>query len=86
STMGKIQPNDYVIGSDGNPKKVLKIFPKGKKEVFRVSFSDNSFTECCEDHLWKTTSLQESQRKSGEGSVKSLKEIRNTLKTYKSKA
>jgi len=85
TTMGDISVNDYVIGSDGNPKKVLKIFPKGKKEVFKVHFSDNSFTECCEDHLWETTSLQESQRQNGMGSIKSLKEIKETLKVYKSK-
>lgn len=84
STMGDIQPNDFVIGSDGNAKKVLKIFPKGEKEVFKVTFSDGSSTECCDDHLWYTTSLQESQRKNGQGSVKSLREIRNTLKVYTS--
>lgn len=83
-TMGEIQDGDFVIGSDGKPKKVLKIFPKGQKEVFRVSFSDNSWTECCEDHLWYTTTWKESQRKDRQGSVKSLKEIRETLKTYKS--
>ncbi len=83
TTMGDIQPDDFVIGSDGTSKKVLKIFPKGEKEVFKVMFSDGSYTECCEDHLWYTTSLQESQRKNGVGSVKSLKEIRATLKVYK---
>lgn len=82
STMGDIQPNNFVIGSDGKSKKVLKIFPKGKKEVFKVIFSDGSSTECCDDHLWFTTTLKESQKNDGIGSVKSLKEIRETLKTY----
>lgn len=83
TTMGEIQPNDNVIGSDGKSKKVIKIFPKGEKEVFKVIFSDGSFTECCEDHLWYTTTIKESQRKGGLGSVKSLKEIRESIKTYK---
>ncbi|CAB4196534.1 Hint domain containing protein [uncultured Caudovirales phage] len=82
-TMGDIQPEDFIIGSDGKHKKVLNIFPKGEKEVFKVLFSDGSSTECCDDHLWYTTTLQESQRKEGLGSIKSLKEIRDTLKVYK---
>lgn len=82
-TMGDIKPEDFIIGSDGKAKKVLNIFPKGEKEVFKVIFSDGSSTECCDDHLWYTTALNESQRKSKLGSVKSLKEIRETLKVYK---
>lgn len=85
SNMGNIQPNDYIIGSDGRAKKVLKIFPKGEKEVFKVLFSDGSSTECCDDHLWHTTTLKESQRKDGLGSIKSLKEIKETLKAYSTK-
>jgi predicted ribonuclease YlaK/intein/homing endonuclease len=84
TTMGDIKPDDLIIGSDGKSKRVLKIFPKGKKEVFKVLFSDGSSTECCEDHLWYTTTLKESQ-KNGKGSVKSLKEIRETLKVYETK-
>lgn len=86
TTMGKIQPNDFVIGSDGKSKKVLKIFPKGNKEVFKITFNDGSSTECCEDHLWFTTSLEESHKKNGSGSVKSLKNIRESLRTYISNA
>jgi len=82
TTMGEIKIGDFVIGSDGKSKKVLKTFDKGEKDIFKVIFNDGSFTECCEDHLWYTTSLKESQIKSGEGSVKSLKEIRSTLKTH----
>lgn len=83
TTMGELKPNDFIIGSDGFPKKIIKTFEKGEKEVFRVIFNDGSFTECCEDHLWYTTTIKESQRKYGVGSVKSLKEIRKTIKTYK---
>lgn len=82
TTMGEIKAGDFVIGSDGKPKKVLKTFDKGNKDIFKVIFNDGSFTECCEDHLWYTTSIKESQKKDGQGSVKSLKEINSTLKAY----
>lgn len=83
TTMGEVKVNDLVIGSDGTPKKVLGVYPKGKKDIYKVSFSDGSSTECCEDHLWYTKTRKEEQRKTNIGSVKSLKEIKETLKVYK---
>lgn len=52
STMGNIQPGDWVIGSDGKPKKVLKCFYQGLRPVYRVTFSDRYSVECDEEHLW----------------------------------
>ena len=66
--MGDITLNKLVIGDDGKPHKVLGIFPQGKKDVYRVYFSDGTFTDCCNEHLWtvltsdnstKTLRLQE---------------------------
>ena len=31
---------------------ILGIFPQGKKKVCRVTFSDKTSTECCDEHLW----------------------------------
>ena len=28
-------------------------FHKGKKDVYRVTFSDGTSAECCKEHLWK---------------------------------
>jgi predicted ribonuclease YlaK len=83
TTMGQIKVNDFVIGSDGQHKKVLGVFPKGQKNIYRVNFSDGTSTECCEDHLWYTTTRKEEQRNTNTGTVKPLKEIMNTLKVYK---
>jgi predicted ribonuclease YlaK len=86
STMGDISPGDLVIGSDGKAKKVLKIFPKGKKEIFKVEFSDGSSTECCEDHLWFTGTVLEREKGGNQGSVKSLKMIMENIKYGKAQA
>lgn len=83
TTMGEIKINDYVIGSDGLGKKVLGVYPKGIKDIYKINFSDGSSTECCEDHLWLTKTRKEEQRKANIGSIKSLKEIKDTLKVYK---
>ncbi len=84
--MGDIQTGDSVMGSSGNIFHVTGVFPQGEKMVYRVTFSDGSSTECCEDHLWLTTRRDE--RRKCKGKIKAkifkvspLKQIINTLKT-----
>lgn len=43
---------DKVFGNDGELHNILGIFPQGKKKVCRVTFSDKTSTECCDEHLW----------------------------------
>jgi len=52
---GKAQPLDAKILSPTG----WIVFPQGEKPIFRVSFTDESFTETCDEHLWYTfTSLE----------------------------
>lgn len=76
--MGSLSVGDLIVGSDGLPHKVTGIYPQGILPVFQVSFSDGAKTECCDDHLWFTRSRSESRRGLS-GSVKNLKEIRESL-------
>ncbi len=75
-TMGEIQKDDVLAGSSGKFHKVENVFPQGKKPVYKVTFEDNTSTECCEEHLWIT--FQESENKLA---VRPLKEIQETLLT-----
>ena len=43
---------DLVIGGNGRPTKIIGIFPQGKRPVYKVTFSDGSFVECDEEHIW----------------------------------
>jgi len=84
TTMGELKVDDMVIGRDGKPTKVLGIYPKGKKMAYKVSTTEGTATECCEDHLWLTTTSED--RKRGRcGSVKSTKEIMESLLNKNSK-
>lgn len=56
TTMGEVKTGDCVIGANGSPCKVTGVFPQGRKEVFSVTFSDNTSTECCKEHLWAVQS------------------------------
>lgn len=79
TTMGEIEIGTEVLTSEGKVSKVIGIFPQGEKDIYRVWFSDETFTECCEDHLWYTeTQLDRDKHK--EGSVKSLKDIKKSLR------
>lgn len=77
--MGELQIGDEVITNTGDSSKILKIFPQGEKEVYDVRFTDDTCTQCCDEHLWQTETYFgcDSYKLS---SVKPLSEIRQTLK------
>jgi replicative DNA helicase len=77
--MGQIKAGSLVIGADGKPHPVVAVFPQGEKPVYRVRFTDGATVECCDEHLWQTTTRVESRRPGGEGSIKPLWHIRTTL-------
>jgi replicative DNA helicase len=76
--MGRIRAGSYVIGADGRGHRVLAVFPQGNKAVFRVHFTDGASAECCDEHLWQTSTRAEDE--AGGASVKALSEIRRSLR------
>jgi len=50
--MRDIKIGDKVLAQDGTETSVIGVYPQGKKEVFRVTFADGRFVDCCEEHLW----------------------------------
>jgi SNF2 family DNA or RNA helicase len=77
--MGDIRAGDEVIGASGEPCRVRGVYPRGEREVFRVTFSDGSATECCDDHLWQVHSPVQ-KRRGTPPRVLPLKEIRTRLR------
>lgn len=47
-----LKVGDLVYNRLGNPVKVLGIYPQGKKDVYRVHFTDGRYLDCCKDHLF----------------------------------
>lgn len=78
-TMGSIKEGDFVIGSDGTPTKVEKIYPQGELDVFKITFTDRTSVECSADHLWDTTTLYERRHKKA-ASTKTTAEIASSIK------
>jgi phosphate starvation-inducible PhoH-like protein len=75
--MGEIKIGDFVIDVNGNPTKVINIYPQGKKKIYKITFSDSSFVECCGEHLWITQTLN--QVKNNNWSVKNTLSIKDSV-------
>lgn len=52
TTMGELQENDYVYNRHGNPVRVTGVFPQGKLEAYKMTFSDGRTAICSDDHIW----------------------------------
>lgn len=58
--MGDMQVNDEVIDpATGGVARVKSVHPQGRRQMYRVSFSDGASTECDGEHLWQ---VQQSDR------------------------
>ena len=52
-TMGEVKVGTKVIGADGSICNVTGVFPKGVKDVYRVTFDDHTYVDCGLEHLWE---------------------------------
>lgn len=83
--MGDIKVGDYVISEKGEKTKVTHIHPQGKKDIYKVNFSDGTSSRCCDDHLWKFIDSKEKSRIDKKDQhlynweVKPLKEIKDKI-------
>lgn len=75
--MGDVDIGDYVIGKDGDPKKVLDIFSKGEKPVYRID-TEIGNTYACGDHIWATKTERE-RTHNKMYSLKNTMQIKQTL-------
>lgn len=50
--LGDIKVGDYVFDANGNPTKVLGVYPKGLRDNYKVTFADGRCTYCNDEHLW----------------------------------
>jgi len=53
TTMGELKVGDIIIGYNGMPTKVTEIHLNGIKDVYRITFEDDRYTDVTEEHLWR---------------------------------
>ena len=68
-----------ICGTNGSIQKILGVFPKGEKEIYKVAFSNKRIVECCEDHLWTVTNTSRQCRLE----TKPTKELQKDYVTYR---
>lgn len=83
--LSDIITSDIIIGSDGNHHNILNIIEDGYHPIYKIIFGNSAYAEFAEDHVLYTVDRKESQRKTKNGSFKSIKSIIDNITTYKSK-
>lgn len=78
--MGDIEIGDTVISETGSKVEVNGVYPQGEIDVYKIIFSDGSWTECCENHLWATRTLNDI-RYNKDFAIRKTSEIMETLKS-----
>jgi hypothetical protein len=56
--MGDLTTEDKVIVPDGSKADIINIYEPGKKDIYKIVFSDGRKVECCGDHLWPIHNIQ----------------------------
>ena len=51
--MGEIRVGDEVVNPTGEITPVTGVFPQGRRDVYRVWFSDETHVDCDLEHLWQ---------------------------------
>lgn len=82
--MGDLKVGDNVFASDGSICQVTDIFPQGLKDIYKVEFTDETYTNCGLEHLWIVKDKVQFNRKK-DWSVLSAKQLIERGFVYKKK-
>ncbi|MGL6131638.1 MAG: LAGLIDADG family homing endonuclease, partial [Fusobacteriaceae bacterium] len=73
--MGSLTVGDEIVGKDGKIHNVVGVFPQGRKPSYRVTFTDGSSTESCDEHIWNVSNKNWKRKHSGTFRNLTLKEV-----------
>lgn len=62
TTMGQIKQHDCVFDGNGQPTTVVNVYPQGEKDIYRITLSDGTQTDCTPGHLWKVQTDNDRRR------------------------
>ncbi|HRG37069.1 MAG TPA: LAGLIDADG family homing endonuclease, partial [Bacteroidia bacterium] len=81
--MGDIKEGDLVIGKNGKPTKVEGVFPQGKRQSYKVTFSDGSYTEVTDEHLWNVQTINYRSKYPQKWDTVKTMDIKDNLYNYR---
>lgn len=74
--IGELKMGEQIFGDDGKLTNVISVIPQGIKKLYRISFDDGSYVDCCDEHIW------ELENEFGEQVVLELKKFMYDPKSY----
>lgn len=77
-----LKVGDEIFGIDGNIYNVQGVFPQGKKQIYKVEFSDGTIIKCCNEHLWTFQTKKMRDNKNNKWKTETLQNIINNYKLY----
>ena len=60
----EIKIGDMLFDRNGEPTKVLGVYPQGKKNVYEITFGDGRKAKCCDEHIWSVNKVTWKDRNS----------------------
>lgn len=70
-----IKIGDVVFSSSGKSCNVIGIYPQGKKDIYKINFTDGTSTNSCLEHLWVCMTDNNKRRNQG-WQIKPLEKIK----------
>lgn len=83
--MRDIKVGTEVCAKNGEFYPVTNVYPQGRKQVYRVSFEDGAFVDCCKDHLWEFKTQDDVRRKNA-WKVKTTEQMLNDYPLKRNRA
>lgn len=81
--MADVEIGMDIFGENGDIYKVYRIYPKGRKTIYTLTFEDGSIVKCSNDHLWSVIAYDKDTKKFSSPLVLSSVQIRRYNKyTY----
>ena len=77
--IGDLRIGDSVLNPDGNSTTIVGVFPQGIIPTYKITFSDGTSTECCENHIWSVQVKSDKHRRKGFKNI-TTKDLINNLK------
>ena len=77
-----LKVGDEIFGIDGNIYNVQGVFPQGKKQIYKVEFSDGTIIKCCNEHLWTFQTRKMRNNNINKWRTETLQNIINNYKLY----
>lgn len=81
--IGELEPDDFVIGTDGQPTKVTGVYQRGRLPVYKVTFNDGTSLRVDGDHLWSVRTATDRSRGKGFNRVIETRTLRKLLNESK---